>query len=292
MTEKQLRTRIAELEHAVKAAPAPAPLKQDSGAIRANTAALKACVDARDRLTKALDKHIGAIPGVIVDLQELMRTHEERLDTLAATLRLSQTELREPSQVAARPEPPVFKLVPPTKLPPRPAPTPPGAPTDGVRLNRAAERAVLTALKQRGPLDQRRLAVTAGYAGSGGGFRGALSKLRTAGYITDAGGTLIITEAGSNAIGDVPPLPTGKELVAYWMNQLNRRAEREVLRVVVGSYPRTSDMGTVAAMTDQGDGTPYEQASGGFRGAVSKLRTLGLIEGGANALVAAEGFFS
>ncbi len=288
VTEKQLRERIRELETAVKAVPAPAPVKQDSGALRANTAALRACAEAREKLTRALDKHIGAIPGVVVDLQELVRTHEERLDTLAATLRLAQAELRELSS-APPTAPPVFKLVPPTKLPPRPAPTPH---TDGVRLNRAAERAVLTALKQRGPLERKRLAVTAGYAGRGGGFLGALSKLRTAGYITEAGDTLVITESGSDAIGDVPPLPTGKALIAYWMNQLNRRAEREVLSVLTAEYPKQLDAAGVAALTDQGNGTPYEARGGGFLGAVSKLRTLGLIEGGAGALVATEGFFS
>jgi len=303
VTEKQLRARIAELEQAAKAAPVPVPVKQDSAAIRANTAALKACADAREKLTRILDKYIGAVPGVVIDLQELMRTHEERLDTLAATLRLAQAELREPAQASGAPgsdnrmvgiDGKIWHVSSPPapRLRSVPAPTPLGAPTGGVRLNRAAERAVLTALKQRGPLDRSRLAVTAGYAGRGGGFLGALSKLRTAGYITEADDKFMITEAGDSAIGDVAPLPTGKALVAYWMGQLNRRAEREVLRVLVSVYPARRSAEDIARSTDQGDGTPYEARGGGFLGAVSKLRTLGLIEGSASALAATEEFFT
>ncbi len=294
VTEKQLRARIAELEHAVKAVPvpvaAPAP-KQDTAALKANTAAY-------DRVTKTLDGLIVTTPKVLAALRALLDEHAGKIDALATTLNEARVDLRGPGDRAAtavaKAEYERRLLLPRTRVSLTggsiPAPTPPDAPTDGVKLNRAAERAVLTALKQRGPLTRKRLAVTAGYAGRGGGFLGALSKLRTAGYVVDAGDKLQITEAGDVAIGAVPSLPTGKALVAHWMMQLNRRAEREVLDVLIQNHPRSMSAEEVAAKTDQGNGTPYEPRGGGFLGAVSKLRTLGLIEGGASALVAAEDF--
>jgi hypothetical protein len=52
-------------------------------------------------------------------------------------------------------------------------------------------------------------------------------------------------------------------------------AEREVLRVVVEAYPQALTADAIASRTNP----PYQPTGGGFRGAVSKLRTLGLIEG-------------
>lgn len=57
--------------------------------------------------------------------------------------------------------------------------------------------------------------------------------------------------------------------------RLNRLAEREVLRVLVAAYPRALIAEDIASRTHP----PYEPSGGGFLGAVSKLRTLGLIEG-------------
>lgn len=145
---------------------------------------------------------------------------------------------------------------------------------DDVRLNRLAERKVLQALVQHGTRTQRQLAILTGYAASGGGFRGALGKLRTLGLI-DGSDPVSITDAGRQAIGEVEPLPTGRALVDHWLGQFNRLAEREVLRVIVEAYPESVPLEEVARRTNP----PYEAAGGGFRGAVGKLRTLGLIEG-------------
>lgn len=154
---------------------------------------------------------------------------------------------------------------------------PPRAPSGNaeVKLNRLAERKVLQVLAVHGMRTKRQLAIQAGYAAGGGGFLGALSKLKTAGLIHPVNGSLSITDAGVAAIGDVDPLPTGAELVAYWMQQFNRLAEREVLRVVIEAYPNVLRLEDVAARTNP----PYEPKGGGFLGAVSKLRTLGLVEG-------------
>jgi hypothetical protein len=159
--------------------------------------------------------------------------------------------------------------------------------SDGdVRLNRLAERKVLQVLAQHGPRTKQQLAIQAGYASSGGGFNGALSKLKGAGYIVVNGNGIEITGPGTAAIGTVDPLPTGAALVAYWMQQFNRLAEREVLRVVVEAYPQSLSLEDVAARTNP----PYEPKGGGFNGAVSKLRTLGLVEGRGELRASAELF--
>jgi len=145
-----------------------------------------------------------------------------------------------------------------------------------IKLNRLAERKVLQVLVQHGERTKQQLAIQSGYAASGGGFNGALSKLKGAGFITTNGsGTFHVTDAGAAAIGDVKPLPTGAALVSYWMQQFNRLAEREVLRVIVEAYPSAITAEDIAARTNP----PYEPKGGGFNGALSKLRTLGLITG-------------
>lgn len=159
-----------------------------------------------------------------------------------------------------------------------------GAPK--VELNRRAERAILAVLAQF-PQGRtlKQVAIMSGYAAKGGGFRGALSKLRTHGLI-EGSSDLRITEAGKVAIaGQWEPLPTGQGLLGYWLAQMKRAAERAVLQSVYDAYPNPISAADVAAATD------YEAAGGGFRGAISKLRTLGLIEGGGDSLRAADSLF-
>jgi predicted transcriptional regulator len=149
----------------------------------------------------------------------------------------------------------------------------------GVVLNRKAERAVLAVLAQHYPESRnvRQVAIQAGYAKGGGGFRGALSKLRTLGLLVGSN-DLTITEAGRSAIdGQWEQLPRGRALLNYWLGQMNRAAERAVLQAVYDAY-YTQDGGWID-VTEVAAQTGYEAAGGGFRGALSKLRTLGLIEG-------------
>lgn len=120
---------------------------------------------------------------------------------------------------------------------------------------------------------KRQTAILAGYASKGGGFNGALSKLRTLGYIVGSD-PLQITGEGLAAIdGQYEPLPQGRALLDHWMSTLNRAAERAVLHVLYEANGEALDKQTVA------DRAGYEAAGGGFNGALSKLRTLELIEG-------------
>jgi hypothetical protein len=131
---------------------------------------------------------------------------------------------------------------------------------------------------------KRQTAILAGYAVKGGGFNGALSKLRTLGFITGSE-MLTITQKGLAAIeGQWEPLPTGGALLDYWLSTLNRAAERAVLTAVYDAYPDAISKEEIAEKTG------YEVTGGGFNGALSKLRTLELIERG-DPVRAAAAFF-
>lgn len=136
-----------------------------------------------------------------------------------------------------------------------------------------AERAILTALAGQPGRTRKQIALLTGYSRKSGGFRGALSKLRSAGYITDASdGDASITAAGTTALGDFDPPPTGTDLISYWSHhQRVGKAAAAILDVAVQAHPDAVSRWSVAQQTG------YQASSGGFRGALSKLRTLDLI---------------
>lgn len=154
----------------------------------------------------------------------------------------------------------------------RPAPPRRVPQSTGEKLPRA-ERRILTALAQypQGRA-KNQVAVLTGYAVNGGGFNNAVSSLRTAGFLSGAGDRLEITDAGIIALGHYEPLPTGADLVNFWLNQLPK-AEREALRILSGAYPQALSKEEVAQLAG------YEASGGGFNNALSKLRTLELISG-------------
>lgn len=149
-------------------------------------------------------------------------------------------------------------------------------PPDG-SLGRA-ERAILTVLAQfPDGRTVRQVAMLTGYSAKGGGFRNALSSLRTAGRI-GRGDPIVIHPVGLDAIGDFEPLPTGQALFAHWLSQVDR-AGREVLTVLADVFPGSLSAQEIAARSMSDSGEPYSAAGGGFRNSLSRLRTLQLIEG-------------
>jgi hypothetical protein len=135
-----------------------------------------------------------------------------------------------------------------------------------------AERSILSVLAQY-PQGRTKvqIALLAGYSHNGGGFNNALSALRAKGLIIGNGDRLTLTQEGVK-VAPHDPLPRGRELLAYWFTQLGK-AERLVLDQLAGCYPRGMDKATL------GQATGYEPNGGGFNNALSRLRTLELIEG-------------
>lgn len=173
-------------------------------------------------------------------------------------------------------------------LPPAPTTAPatgrPAArpPVEGEAPLKQAERSILAALA---PYPQGRskvqVALLSGYSSTSGGFFGALAALRRYGFIDGDAKSIRITSTGHEVLGPYDPLPAGQQLLEYWYGRLNP-AESNVLRQLVDSWPETMSKTDVAAAAG------YSATSGGFFGALAKLRKLDLIEGTGSALRATD----
>jgi hypothetical protein len=246
---------------------------------------------------KALEKQLAARPAetieVPVEIQVPVISTEtlEHLDAILTPHAELLTEITDMLRIfkigqgakAPRPAPkprsaPALPETPPTRVS-RPAPTSGNGP--GEKLPKM-ERAILTVLAQF-PHDGRtntQLTTLSGYRYSGG-FKNALSALRTAGYIT-GGNTEVMhaTDAGLNALGAYEELPTGPELLEWWIAEQLDGMEKVIIRKMVETQdlPDWTGENLAAACINPGSGEPYAY-SGGFKNALSKLRTLHLIEG-------------
>lgn len=136
-----------------------------------------------------------------------------------------------------------------------------------------AERLVLIALAQYpGGRTKVQIALLSGYAHNGGGFNNALGALRTRGLLEGDASRMAITAEGIAELGPFEALPSGQALLEYWLKQLSK-AERSVLTALAAARPRALTKEEVA--TEAG----YEPNGGGFNNALSRLRTLELING-------------
>ena len=132
------------------------------------------------------------------------------------------------------------------------------------------ERSVLAVLAQHGAASIARIALLAGYHVSGGGFRNALSSLRTAGLIDGGNGDAMhLTDAGHAATRDVAALPVGQDLVEHWKARMGL-CERKVIEALAG---RDKGLSIDALAAEAG----YAVSGGGFRNALSALRTAGVL---------------
>jgi hypothetical protein len=138
-----------------------------------------------------------------------------------------------------------------------------------------AERKILAALEQNGTCGKTKLAILAGYASGGGGFNNPLSAMRTKGWINGFD-PISITESGRDALGPVKlPPHDPQQLFEYWLAMPKKTiggAEKKILRAL-WNHPEGRSKSALA------EATGYEVTGGGFNNPLSKLRTLGLING-------------
>ncbi len=134
-------------------------------------------------------------------------------------------------------------------------------------------RALLTALAQLGTLTLTEAAIAAGYSPSAGGTSNAAGELRTLGLATGSNTEgLSATEDGRALIGDVPPIPTGEQLVEFWNSKLSK-CERALLEQVLVSWPEPISLKAAAEIAG------YSPTAGGTSNAAGRLRTLRLVNG-------------
>lgn len=251
-----LKRELAVLRKQV-AHPAPAPVKPAAQVKPREVLVIK---DAQiTRLERMLEKLTG-VESIIAGGKELV-----------TELREAAAKLVHPGKLPALPGP--LRAMPPARIAQvtRPVAQANGSETNGA-LGRC-ERAVLAVLAQypQGRTASQ-CAILSSYSKKSSGFSNALSALRTAGYI-DRNNPIHITEDGKQIIGPVDPTPTGIELQSQWLSKLGL-CERKILQSLIQSYPS-------GMMPDAlGDAAGYSTASSGFSNALSKLRSLELIERG------------
>lgn len=134
------------------------------------------------------------------------------------------------------------------------------------------ERAILQVLSQfPDGCESGKLTLLTGYRYSGG-FKNSLSSLRQAGLIHgDNTSTMRITETGLS-LGPFDPMPEGQDLIDYWLTHRSfGQCERTVLAALVEHRH-----GLTAEQICERTGYQY---SGGFKNALSNLRTAGVIVG-------------
>lgn len=139
-----------------------------------------------------------------------------------------------------------------------------------------AQRAILTVLATYGPRPKSSVAVLAGYSAKGGGFNNPLGRLRTLGYI-NRGDPIEITPAGLDALGPVDPLPTGAELREHWKGQPALGKAHGLILDALAEHGELTH-------NELADVTGYSPQGGGFNNPLGRLRGLGLIHGGRDAI--------
>lgn len=118
---------------------------------------------------------------------------------------------------------------------------------------------------------RKQLAIMSGYSMNGGAFKNPLGALRSKGFV-HPGDPVRITLQGQEALGPIPPLPTGQALIDHWMRELPGPAAK-LLSALIERHP--------TAMTKQelASATGYDVDGGAFKNPLGRLRSLELVEG-------------
>lgn len=174
---------------------------------------------------------------------------------------------------------------------PAPLPMPIRRPSSGepqaAEVGRGGLYRILVALAQRPQgMGSGELGVRAQLSSRSGTFGTYLSTARQQGWMAGAGDHLQITDAGVAAIGDYEPLPTGGDLLNYWLNHKRiRGGAARILSAVAAAHPESISGEQVAEQAGLSAG------SGTFGTYLSTLRTLQLISGPKHALRASDELF-
>lgn len=158
----------------------------------------------------------------------------------------------------------------PQPAPPRPAPQP--IEGSGSSLSKA-EDALLCALVARHPIPMtlRELGVAARRSHTSSTTQTAVSHLRSLGLASGSNRQLVATEAGVALVGPVEPMPNDRSVIEWWCSRLTT-AEAALLRTIVRVYPETMTPEDIAVAAG------YSPTSSTFQTALSRLRSLGLVD--------------
>jgi len=230
-----------------------------------------------DQLVSRLAEVAGGARSASVELSESV----EAAGAVAARLEAVSRGRAAPAS-QARP-------VPPTPSPSRPprvgnaaaaAVTPPG---EDAKLSKM-QKAILQVLATHGTLSTQQIGLFTKYAHKSGHFSNTMSALRSRGLIVGGNNAVEMTDVGAGALelnGGYEPLPSGRELVSWWLRELPK-AQAAILSELVTVWPGS------LSMRELGERTGYAHESGNFSNARSKLSVADLIRGDRSALYAAD----
>lgn len=250
---RALHRTIEDLQRQLRTRAAPAPVETVTVTVPVLDAE---CLTELRSAAAAYEASTEALRGVL-------GTISAKLDGVAAPSPASSPPASRRTVQPSRPDPV------PADNGARPTPTP-TATADG-RLPKA-QRAILSVLAQHGRRTTTQVALLTGYSYKSGGFRNALSSLRSAELI-DGRGDIDITPEGLRVLGHYEPLPTGPALIEWWKREQLGKAESAILDVLVEHWPAAVPVGSIA------EATGYSASSGGFRNSLSRLRSLQLAAG-------------
>lgn len=139
---------------------------------------------------------------------------------------------------------------------------------------------ILQVLAQHGAMGLFRVAMLAGYPPRASTARNALGRLRTMGYIEGENALVTITALGRKNCPEFEQLPeTPAERAGWWYPQLPA-VDAAMLKSLVKHYPKRFTLDQISVVAG------YEPGKSTTRNAAGRLRSLGLIEGNNNAMIA------
>lgn len=150
--------------------------------------------------------------------------------------------------------------------------------------NTGLRRMLIALAQRRNGISTKQLGVRAGISSKSGTFGTYLGRGRANGWIAGERGQLKITEAGVAALGNYEPLPEGRELLEYWLNELGDSGAGRMLSALAERYPQGF---TAEELGKQAD---ISSASGTFGTYLGRLRSLELISGSRSELKASDEF--
>ncbi len=240
---KELKRRIAELEKQAKAAPAAKVETKTVERFILKDAQVSRLEATCEKLAKRLEDAVGVAMRSAGSVQEIQRSTAAQLAELSAAIRAGCAKTGEkfpekfPSKSPAKPSGPAVS-------PPRTT----SFSRDSSGALPKGERIVLTAVAQypKGATREQ-LTVLTGYKRSSRDTY--LQRLRERGYV-DGNDPIMATTEGVAALGSsFEPLPTGAELLAYWLKELPE-GERRILEIIANAYPKAVDRESISEATN------------------------------------------
>lgn len=255
----ELRRRILELEKALKAKPTAEPQQRVEVPVLTEKQhdTLKGVMGSLDRLAHLI---AGDVTATFHQVESLIRK-----ELAPALARVAAPAEGVPSLTAGRRGMPTPTVVVPVNAGAIKRPETGGEKPDGLRR-------MLIALAQRPTgLTTKQLGIRAQLAAGSGTFSKYLAVCRKEGWV-DGSPIVKITEAGVIALGPYHPLPTGRDLLAYWSQELGAGSAR-MLAALAAAYPKS------LRAIDLAEQAGLAFGSGTFSAYLGKLRALELVTG-------------